>query len=187
MLVLTVIGVASVGTSTLQERMTNNTREQNLAFLAAEAAIRDGEAWLTSLKGTGEPPVPTNDCTGDCGNSTAVWSHNSAQISDLDAKKHAWWLSNAREHGVNPSTPTTDARDISNELHAQQPRYLIQKMVPVGAEAGSLGVGFGPTADLGTFIYRVYGYGVGRVEYTREGETRHFDALVESIYRVSQF
>jgi len=43
LLLLTMIGVASIQDSTLQERMAGNERDRNLAFQAAEAALRAGE------------------------------------------------------------------------------------------------------------------------------------------------
>lgn len=187
LLVLTIIGVASVGTSTLQERMANNTREQNLALQAAEAALRDGEAWLFSQKGTGSPPLPINTCSSSCGTSVGVWGASSSQITNVETRTNTWWTTNGREHGMDLAG--NNNRDISTTLHAQQPRYIVQRIQGTGgAAAGSLGVGFGPqTEDLGPYLYRIYGYGVGRVEYDSGGETRHFDALVESIFRISQF
>lgn len=46
LLVLTLIGVAATRSTTLEERMTANQRDQNVAFEAAEAALRDGESVL---------------------------------------------------------------------------------------------------------------------------------------------
>jgi len=46
LLLLTMIGVTSIEDSTLQERMAGNERDRNLAFQAAEAALREGEAYL---------------------------------------------------------------------------------------------------------------------------------------------
>lgn len=46
LLLLTMIGVTSIQDSTLQERMAGNERDRNLAFQAAEAALREGEAFL---------------------------------------------------------------------------------------------------------------------------------------------
>lgn len=46
LLLMTLIGVTSMQTTTLQERMTGNTRDRNLAFQAAEAGLRAGETWL---------------------------------------------------------------------------------------------------------------------------------------------
>ncbi|MCC5858552.1 MAG: hypothetical protein JJT90_10370 [Ectothiorhodospiraceae bacterium] len=46
LLVMTLIGVTAMQTSTLQERMAGNTRDRNLAFQSAEAALREGEDWV---------------------------------------------------------------------------------------------------------------------------------------------
>lgn len=182
LLVLTIIGIASMGTTTLQERMANNTREQNLAFQAAEAALRDGEAWLFAQKGTGAPPLPVNTCSSNCATEVNVWSAGTTQLNNVETATWNWWLSNGREHGG-------DTRDLSGDLHARQPRFIVQRMPgTAGAAAGSLGTGFGPEdTDMGPYLYRIYGYGVGRVEYESGGDIRHFDALVESTFRISQF
>lgn len=46
LLVLTVIAVTAMQTTTLEEKMAGNLRDQTLAFQAAEAALRAGESWL---------------------------------------------------------------------------------------------------------------------------------------------
>lgn len=46
LVVLTLIGVASMQSTTLQERMAANMREQEQAFQSAEAALRSGENFL---------------------------------------------------------------------------------------------------------------------------------------------
>lgn len=48
LLILTMIGVAGMQDTTLQEKMVGNTRDRNLAFQAAEAALRGGEKFLQS-------------------------------------------------------------------------------------------------------------------------------------------
>ncbi|MGB1579962.1 MAG: pilus assembly PilX family protein [Nevskiales bacterium] len=186
LLVLSIIGSASISTTTLQERMANNTREQNLALMAAEAALVDGENWLFSLKGAGKPPLPITSCSSNCGG-VGIWAADTAQISNLTARSHSWWLTNGREHGADLTG--TDSFDISSALHAQQPRYIVQRVnIATGIAGGSLGVGYGPhQEDIGPFLYRIVGYGVGRIEYEEGGELQHFDAVVESIYRISQF
>lgn len=47
LLLLTVIGLASMRGSELQERMAGNSRDKNLAFQAAEAGVRAGETFLS--------------------------------------------------------------------------------------------------------------------------------------------
>ncbi len=46
LLVLTLIGVSSMGTANLEEKMAGNLRDRELAFQAAEAALRTGERYI---------------------------------------------------------------------------------------------------------------------------------------------
>lgn len=48
LLMLTLIGVTASKVTSLEERMAGNTRERDLAFEAAEAALRDAEQRLTT-------------------------------------------------------------------------------------------------------------------------------------------
>jgi type IV pilus assembly protein PilX len=52
LLVLTLIGIAGVQTTQLEERMSGNLRDQNEAFQAAEAALRDAEDYIEGLVNT---------------------------------------------------------------------------------------------------------------------------------------
>ena len=46
LLLLTLMGVVSMQTTTLEEKMAGNLEQQDLAFQAAEAGLRDAEEWL---------------------------------------------------------------------------------------------------------------------------------------------
>ncbi len=46
LLLMTIIGTSAMQGSTMQERMSSNWRDWNLAFQSAEAALRDGERYL---------------------------------------------------------------------------------------------------------------------------------------------
>lgn len=48
LLILTLVGVAGMQDTTLQEKMVGNMRDRNLAFQAAEAGLRGGEKYLQS-------------------------------------------------------------------------------------------------------------------------------------------
>lgn len=52
LLILTMIGVASMRTTTLEEKMAGNMRDRGVALQAAESGIRDGEAFIESLTST---------------------------------------------------------------------------------------------------------------------------------------
>lgn len=46
LLLLTLIGVSGMQTTALEEKMASNSRDQNIAFQAAEAALRAGELFI---------------------------------------------------------------------------------------------------------------------------------------------
>lgn len=93
LLLLTMIGIASIQDSTLQERMAGNERDRNLAFQAAEATLRQGEAYLRdssptfTVSGTGGLLSP--DYTGASPTDPAYpWDSRSragAQMAGLSA------------------------------------------------------------------------------------------------------
>lgn len=58
LLVLTIIGTATARMTLMEERMTGNTQDFNIAFQAAEGAVRAGEEYLES---TAELPYFEND------------------------------------------------------------------------------------------------------------------------------
>ncbi|MGY6519794.1 MAG: pilus assembly PilX family protein [Lysobacteraceae bacterium] len=61
LLVMSVLGVSSLKTSMMQERMSGAAFDRGLAFQAAEAALREGEALLV---GPVPPAIPANGCLG---------------------------------------------------------------------------------------------------------------------------
>lgn len=48
LLVMTIISVTALRSTSMDEKMTSNTRQRQIAFNAAEAALRDAEAWLVA-------------------------------------------------------------------------------------------------------------------------------------------
>ncbi len=60
LLILTIIGVSSVQTTSLEVRMSRNEHDTLLAFQAAESALRDAEANLLGITST----APFNDTGG---------------------------------------------------------------------------------------------------------------------------
>lgn len=86
LLLLTIVGVASMQNSTLEERMTGNASDKNRAFQAAEAGLRAGEQALSDSVGIAKTTVteiPKNDT--DCNTlaaSSAAWSIPLDSVSD---------------------------------------------------------------------------------------------------------
>lgn len=88
LLIMTVAGLAAMQGSTLQEKMAGNNRDQQLAFLAAEAALRDAEHYL---QGTNIGPFdgnnglyPSSDTTANDWHTTTSWRNYSGSLASTN-------------------------------------------------------------------------------------------------------
>ena len=139
LILLTIIGVTSMRTTTLEERMAGNLRDHNQAFQAAEAALREAEQKII----TGGLPIFNGTTPGyeqpvDSGGLLSHWTG-----FDWDTKSSEF------------------SEDISNLI--PRPRYFIEELPPIPPEGGSKK--FGPLS--GHDVYRVTAQGIGGVSTTR--------------------
>ncbi|MDG2276343.1 MAG: PilX N-terminal domain-containing pilus assembly protein [Pseudomonadales bacterium] len=116
LLVLTIIGISSVQTTSLEVRMTRNEHDSILAFQAAESALRDAEAVIETL-------ASTADFT-DAGNNGFY------NVADLGVEQ-AWQDDDIWANGNSRETET----EIENV--AAQPRYIIEYVASVLREANA--------------------------------------------------
>lgn len=120
LLVMTLIGVVAMNTTTLEERMAGNTRLRDLAFQAAEAALRDGEADLQANEGSYRLNFDAACDSGLCQpatDGTPVWDSIS------------WNSQTSVSYGHN--TGASALTDV-----ATQPRYILEIM-PQSKKGGS--------------------------------------------------
>jgi type IV pilus assembly protein PilX len=88
LLVMTIIGVSVVQVTRMQERMSGNQRDLNLAFQGAEAGLREGEQQL-------DDTISLATCTvAPC----PIFRDNFLPV--LTNNPQAWWDANAQEYGV---------------------------------------------------------------------------------------
>lgn len=131
LLIMTVLGVTAIRNTTLEERMAGNLRDSNLAFQAAEAALREGEELLTQAT---IPPFNGTD--------------GLLQMQEHAGQTPFWngyaWGANSRE-----------AAAVNGV--AARPRYVIEELPALPAEGDS--ARFGALADVG--FYRVTARAVG--------------------------
>ena len=113
LLLLTIIGVTAMNNVTLEERMAGNLRDSSLAFQAAEAALRDGENWLSPLTLPARPPVCTDAPPSAC---TAVWQQS--VLSDLQSQDYSWWETSGRDY------QTAADNEFSGVIN--DPKYIIE-------------------------------------------------------------
>jgi type IV pilus assembly protein PilX len=156
LLVLTVVGISSSRTTTLEEKMAGNMRDKDVSFQAAEAAIREGELWLKPLK---KEPVAVVTCnTPPCD----VWQAYATPIEDYLTKPFTWWQSQGNEYGDPSIQEFTDA--------AADPVYMLEEF---SNSPTSLVMGRGTTKTRRT-VYRVTAAGIGGIDTTR--------TMIESMY-----
>ena len=138
LLVLTIIGVTSMRTTVLEEKMAGNMNDKNLAFQAAEAALRDGEALVNSLVATSS----FNGTAGRLGSGDA----------DPDFFASATWSN-------------TNSIAYSGTLNyvGAQPRYIVKFVKQIEGDSGSLKVGgYGNDRASTVSNFRVTARGTGK-------------------------
>ncbi len=149
LLLLTLIGVTTMNTTSLEEKMAGNLQDKNSAFQAAEAGLRVGEALIRSWAVGAEPDFTLNTAgyyEPVAAGSTPVWG-------TVDWK-----------NACGTAVICLPANSISGVK--TQPRYIIEKLGDVTGSStggGSLVAGFAAPAagsSAGT-MYRVTAHGTG--------------------------
>lgn len=149
LLILTLLGITAMSGSTVQERLAGNQRDLELAFEAAEAALRDAE---TDLINRTAPPAPvTAACTG--AGSCAVWELNAR---DFTTESETWWQNNAQEYRT-AGTANLKPSAGSSPL-AEDPYYVIEERDFVRDTTQVPTTYGGPS---GRYFYRVTARAVG--------------------------
>lgn len=110
LVVLSLLGIAAVQNNTFQEKMAGNSRDRELAFEAAEAALRDASANIIALR-------------------AGPWSGANGLFTYVatDANDAAYW--NAAAQWTSSRTPTTTVANV-----ATQPQYRIEKKPDIGTK-----------------------------------------------------
>ena len=146
LLVMTLLGLSAMQTSLMEETMAGNARDHNLAFQAAEAALRDADAWLYSLPRAPEtpvapdpipcdppnPPVPTENVYAagtlcDIDSATYDWAADAIQFDQLvDADLVNSQIDTCDPAAPPPNYPEGDPREAFEGLSAL-PCLLIEE------------------------------------------------------------
>ena len=118
--VLALLGATAAQNSVLEERMAGNTRDRDLAFQAAEAALKDAEnlskAFLNANLGS-PGLVDASNCAAP----------NVAPCYLSHGNDAAYWTSTFVWNTANARNPTQNLNQV-----AAQPLYIVEKM-PNGA------------------------------------------------------
>ncbi len=120
LMVISIVALAGMRASILEERMAANLRLQNLALQGAEAALREGERWLAGLDANDEKLLPKDDlCAAspeNCVYGLAALG-GAARIDLTCADADALW------QGAAVRSYDTEINDL-----AAAPRYLLEDL-----------------------------------------------------------
>ena len=153
LLVMTVLGVAAMGVTRMEERMAGNTRDIDVAFQAAEAGLRDSEERIRALTLRPNPTstIPSPIYTQD------LWKTVNLRTADY----LTWWRTNAIEYGAAGTQEITDS--------TRDPRVLTEDM---GFVPDSLTVGHGPPEGRNFY----------KITSNAAGASNDANAILESTY-----
>ena len=137
LLVMTIIGVTSMQTNIVEERMAGNSRDMALSLQAAEASLRKAEADIEAIVS----PAAAFDGTTD-------WLYPNG--SNVDVYANATWTT-ANPYGTNITNITS------------QPKYIIELVGEIGSATTDVNInGYGESSGAGTVnSFRITARGTG--------------------------
>ncbi|MHB8482953.1 MAG: pilus assembly PilX family protein [Nitrospiria bacterium] len=148
---LAVVGVAAMQMNTLEERMVGNSGDLNVAFQAAEAALRNGENDL--LSGIVNRNSPFNNGCNNGGFCTPPANGVPWGLTTV-------WNNATTYRAYGAGTPATALAGPSGAFLNPQPKYIVELLPDVPLVPGnSLSRGINPPSN-GT-AYRVTSWGAG--------------------------
>lgn len=148
LVVLTMIGVSSMTSSSLQERMSGNFRDREIAFQAAEMALAFAEDFAKNSINSAAAFTDTN----------GYYTFGNGPTSK-NAFTGNWWT------GTNSQVLSTTIAEVRT-----QPRFTIEYRNEVGVDEGtSINVGaYGESTGGGAITaFRVTAYGTGQSDSTQ--------------------
>ena len=148
LLLLTILGVSSIQTTSLQLRMARNANDGNLAFQAAEVALRDGEDLLEELNNLTDFGDPLDDLESNEANG---YYFEAAPGDPPNWKNLGDWTGGGFR---------TSETQITG---AEQPKYIVEHVQTIIADADALNLdNIGEDIGAGrTEVFRVTARGYG--------------------------
>ena len=147
LVMLSILGTTAIQTSSLEEKMTGNERDRQIAFEAAEAALRDAEREIfTSLS-------PSSPFDSACDN--GLCTPSTTAVPQWEAVN--WLSATPRQYGAFTGVGAYPVADLANS-----PRYIIEILPRMAPSSGnSAGLNRRSSTAAGT-PYRITAVGWGK-------------------------
>lgn len=154
LLVLTILGVTALDTTVMEERMSANTRQRNLAHQAAETALKDAEQWLTNTAGN----IVTQSHISKFDGNIELYD------STLTSNSLGWDVNDAGNWGTGNSQAVTTLSSFPSDTSVipGAPRYIIEYVGRIGDPPLNF-----TDPDLREFAFRVVAIGWGQDKTTK--------------------
>jgi type IV pilus assembly protein PilX len=154
LLVLTILGVTALDTTVMEERMSSNTRQRNLAQQAAETALKNAEQWLM-------------DAAGNVINKSHISKFNAdteLYDSTITAKSLTWDANDAGNWDTGNSQAVTTLSSFPTDAAVipGAPRYVIEYVGRIGDPPLNF-----TDPDLREYAFRVVAIGWGPDKTTK--------------------
>lgn len=161
MIVLTILGLGLGVATTDEEKMARNFRDRDVAFAAAEAAMRDAElritgAYKSPYDSSGTSPLSYNDtCANAMCDSTIAQAWQ--PVDQLDFFATTGTGANSKPLGDTTASPTVEGLSAFSIIGNDQPRYMLERVkTTITNDGGSV-----------VYAYRVTIQARGRLANTR--------------------
>ncbi len=150
LLLLTILGITAVTTSSLQEKMAGNFRDQTMAQQAGDSILFDGQSLIFNLL---TKPVPS--CPPDP--AVRIWD-SSCLPANVGASAASWWQTADDTWWAANGILST----VNNTHTSQEPRFVVERIqnVPINAEIGQ-------KKKVEQLYFRTTGWAVGVSDYSR--------------------
>jgi type IV pilus assembly protein PilX len=138
LLVLTLLGLAAMQNTSLEERMAGNLWAENRAFQAAESSLRVGENWLGA--GTLNTQPATTTAKPVCG-LQQVWGLDAPDPDD--ATELTWWLETDADwwtnNGIRDNANDCTCPPAALHCHAIEQAGFVRDSLVVGQQGDYTG------------------------------------------------
>jgi len=155
LLLLTILGITAVTTSSLQEKMAGNMRDQYMAQQAGDSILRDGQSLVFN-----QTDKPTPSCPPDP--VAKIWD-SACLPADVAAFESLatgpnWWLIASSGWW----TASGNLSGVGTTHTSQEPRFVVERIqqAPITAEIGK-------GKKVYRFYYRTTGWSVGATDLSR--------------------
>jgi type IV pilus assembly protein PilX len=146
LLVMTVLGISAMSNTILETKMAHNTQQRQIAYQAAETALREAEQWIaTNITTTSD--ITTHFTGEDASSETAYYN------SQKTKKPQDW------AHDTSQWTSTNSIAVDKLDTDVEDPKFIIEYMGRVGRPPPELPAASIPDMRAHAFRITALGYG----------------------------